>query len=102
MFVHTAFKTLIGPEGPERSVLRYWYALPLHRQLPDHKGPKAVYYLPLHVTCTVPIIKALFERQIITSSDVASRRKIYASLTADLCEPGRVEIRRPHLNWGRI
>ena len=48
------------------------------------------------------VFKALVERQTLSNMDSASHRKIYASLIADIAEPGRMELKRPDLDWNRI
>ena len=102
LFSHRICKSITGPEGPEKAVLRYWFALHLHHLFPDYIGPKASGELPDHVRRTIPVIKALSQQNIISTVDAASHRKIYSSFTAAIEEPGRIELKRPNLNWDRI
>ena len=51
---------------------------------------------------SVPIIKDLLTKGAISSLDAACSKKIYAALTSDLPTLGRIEERRPGLDWGRI
>ena len=94
--------SILRPEGPEKAVLRYWFALHFQHLFPNYIGPKASGEFPDFVRRTIPVIKALLQQNIFSSNDAASHRKLYSFFTTALEEPGRIEIKRPNLDWHRI
>ena len=98
----TMFKSLIGPEGPERSVLRYWLAIPLRNELPNlcnNTYRKCSEAPPSHVAGVVPTIKALLRKGTITPSNHGTTKLWYESLIETIISPGLPELQRPKLDW---
>ena len=98
----TMFKSLIGPEGPERSVLRYWLALPLRNELPNlcnNTSRKCGEAPPFHVAGVVPTIKALLRKGTITPLNHGTTKLWYESLIETIISPGLPELQRPKLDW---
>ena len=99
---HTMFKSLIGPEGPERSVLRYWLASSLRKELPNlfnNTSRKSGEAPPIHVAGVVPTIKFLLQKNIITPTSHGTTKSWYENLIETAISPGLLELQRPKLDW---
>lgn len=102
LLTHTMYKALISPEGPERSVLRYWLATHLRHQLPDifsNTARKSGEAPPAHITGVIPTIRALLQQGTITPTNHASSKAIYQALLEPRLAPGTLELQRPGLDW---
>ena len=104
LFTLSLLKSFIGPEGPEKAVLRYWLAFSLRDRIPDSSKnmPTSVFNVPFYVKNTIPIIKNFISAQLFTSTTVATHRAIYTFIITKLYGPGRVEILKPSLDWNKI
>ena len=105
LLTHTAYKALISPEGPERSVLRYWLATHLRNQLPNiftNTSMKSGEAPPDHIHGIIPTIKALLQQGTITPTHHATSKAIYHALLEPHMAPGTLELQRPGLDWPSI
>ena len=105
LFLKPIYNTLIGPESPERSLLRYWMSLPLRQHLPDifeRNFPFAVIERPAYIEEPVRHIKNLIDSGTITPGERLVHRQIYNYWISEITSPGKTEILYPHLDWDSI
>ena len=103
LFVRSVFKSFIGPEGPERSVLRFWLAWPLRKQFDSITNSSlAALRPPKYITNIVPVIQQLMATGVFTTTTMAPHRQVYHHLIQPLYGLGHIEKNKPNLNWPSI
>ena len=107
LFLEPLFNTLIGPESPIRSLLRYWMSSPLRNHLLDifkRNFPLvyAVIECPACIEEPVHHIKNLIDFGTINLDERLVRRQIYCYWISEITSPGKTEILYPHLDWDSI
>ena len=103
LFVRNVFKAFIGPESPERSLLRFWLSWPLRREFHRiNNSSIAAERPPTYIMDIVAVIKKLMNAGLFTTITMASHRKIYHHLAEKLYAPGHIEKLLPKINWPSI
>ena len=106
LFLKPIYNTLIGPDSPERSLLRYWMSFPLRNTtLNIYAGnsiPCAVIERPSYIEEPVHHIKNLLASGTITPDGRLMHRQVYNIWISKLTAPGKTEQQYPHLDWNSI
>ena len=106
LFLKPTYNTLIGPDSPERSLLRFWMAFPLRKHITNlyigNSTPVAVIERPNYLKEAVNQIRALITTSIITPGTKMVHRIVYQHLISGIQGPGKTEIAYPHLDWNFI
>ncbi|KAK4030456.1 hypothetical protein OUZ56_023557 [Daphnia magna] len=104
LFTRQIFKSLIHPEGIERTATVYWLGPHLKNLLPQITQPRfnATHSSHPYFTTSLSTITDLLKAGIFTSSTVSNHRATYNHLIANIGQPGRTEIAKPDLDWASI
>jgi hypothetical protein len=105
LFLKPLYNTLVGPESPERSLLRFWTAFPLRKHLDIYQGnktPVAVIGRPFYIKEPVHQIQQLITANIVIPNQRMVHRQVYNHWISGISGPGKVEDLYPRLDWNFI
>jgi len=104
LFVTTLCTKFIGPEGAEKSMLRFWLSFPLRTSFPvfSRNEPTAYIHFPCYTANIVPVVKTLVSLGLFTLEKAPKHKTTYGALVNPLLGPGRAEIANPGLDWAGI
>jgi len=106
LFLRPTYNTLISPDSPESSLLRFWMAFPLRKHITNiyngNSTPVAVIERPNYLKEAVDQIRALIDTNIISPGTKMVHRIIYHHWISGIYGPGKTEIIYPNLDWNFI